>query len=259
MNYYINDKLIEDGVCKNETIDINSTSYISCIELDEFDTTLYLGSSNGLIFIFKIYDNYKLNLFKVINNHYSQLIRCINYNSNLNIVLFSSLDLISYYKYPSYQIIRNIDINNYFNKNSKYLNTNTYNIDKVLNKESILKKHKKELIQTSIICTSPVACSISITSFDKLLVISVNGSFIKCIKPKLNNLLDLKVVTDAYFNDSIIVSSFLSNQLLIYSTPFLEHSRTIMLDNNDMFNINSLNFPKYFEISTDKKSIFIWM
>ena len=234
-NYKETEKDIEIRT-SNPIISKRDNSIITCLNIDNDEEFIYVGTEKGSIIIYKIIYP-KISFFSMKNNH-SEQINYINSNVRLNMFIDCSYDgFIHIYIMPKVQLVKSV-----------YYKFNNCFIDYVFLSSSplpsfVLHNNKNKFICYSINC-------------DKLN--EVNECFIQ-----QNNIMISPIVFNGNdFFDYLIYGTG-NNYILIRKFPFMSIIKQIQLEQNELVN-NSLFFGnvkfkpiKFIQISKNKLFVYV--
>ena len=190
-------KLIKDI---NNNLDfeiLNDSDYpINNIIIDKNDHFCICSNIKGNIFIYKINDKNKWNLYKEIHNCHNEII-CMNLNEQLNIfVTYSKDNLCMIYTYPKFNLVNSFKL---YNDNS----------------QEVFAKY-------FLISYSPLPSYLFYCN-NKFLVYSINGQ--KFLEKKCNNIDIIKIFTNYYSQDFIYFNE--NNSIKILNMPVLYEIHSI--------------------------------
>lgn len=176
---------------------LNDSDYpINNIIIDKNDHFCICSNIKGKIFIYKINDKNKWNLYKEIHNCHNEII-CMNLNEQLNIfVTYSKDNLCMIYTYPKFNLVNSFKLYNDSNQEvfAKYF-----------------------LISYSPLPSYLFYCN------NKFLVYSINGQ--KFLEKKRNNIDIIKIFTNYYSQDFIYFNE--NNSIKILNMPVLYEIHSI--------------------------------
>lgn len=235
--------IIKGGYCDSkfllfQTDEINKYIYIqldkkgkaNAIITDSLEKMLFIGTTNGKVFIYEISDNGKIleNFLKLkkILNHHDNSINSMYICNRLNVFATISKDktcnLYSYPRMKMYYVIKEED-----NVSFDYV----------------------------FISASPLP-SLILYSKHKLMfyIYTINGSFLKKIPNRNKILLTPKITYDNYYRDYLVFGTVDGN-LCFIRLPLMEKSFSFELKNT----CNGVYYPiKCFDFTEDRQNIYFW-
>ena len=211
-------------------IQLDKKGKANVIITDSFEKILFVGTTNGKVFIYEISDNGKVleNVLKLkkILNHHDNSINSMYICNRLNVFATVSKDkTCNLYSYPRMKLFY------------------------------VIKEDNNVSFDYVFISASPLP-SLILYSKHKLMfyIYTINGSFLKKIPNRNKILLTPKITYDNYSRDYLVFGTVDGN-LCFIRLPLMEKSFSFELKNT----CNGVYYPiKCFDFTEDRQNIYFW-